>query len=156
MRQHHPELEIEEVTSSVSFVEESFLASMEALLFGALLAVLDGNGWRRWAMPTSLSTPWALFGAERCVYLTAEADEELDDCRLLESDRGDALLHLHVRVRSGRVAQLVAQLDHRDALLRLRLRVCVRCGRVGQLVAQLDLRLADRARCVCKRNQLLR
>jgi hypothetical protein len=27
-----------------------------------------------------------------------------------------------VRVRSGRVAQLVAQLDHRDALLRLRLR----------------------------------
>jgi hypothetical protein len=36
-----------------------------------------------------------------------------------------------VRVRSGRVAQLVAQLDHRDALLRLRLRVCVCSGRVG-------------------------
>jgi hypothetical protein len=46
------------------------------------------------------------------------------------------------------------QLDHRDALLRLR--VYVRYGRVGQLVAQLDLRLADRGRCVCKRNQLLR
>ncbi len=36
----HPEVEIEEITSNVKYIEESYLASMEALIVGAVLAVL--------------------------------------------------------------------------------------------------------------------
>lgn len=36
----HPEVEIEEITSNVKYIEESYLASMEALIVGAILAVL--------------------------------------------------------------------------------------------------------------------
>ncbi|AZS22577.1 MULTISPECIES: efflux RND transporter permease subunit [unclassified Caulobacter] len=35
-----PELEIKEITSNVKYIEESYLASMEALIVGAILAVL--------------------------------------------------------------------------------------------------------------------
>ncbi|KQV71012.1 efflux RND transporter permease subunit [Caulobacter sp. Root343] len=36
----HPELQIEEITSNVKYIEESYIASMEALIIGAVLAVL--------------------------------------------------------------------------------------------------------------------
>jgi HAE1 family hydrophobic/amphiphilic exporter-1 len=36
----HPELTIEEITSNVKYIEESYIASMEALIIGAVLAVL--------------------------------------------------------------------------------------------------------------------
>ncbi|HJV43663.1 efflux RND transporter permease subunit [Caulobacter sp.] len=36
----HPELEIREITSNVKYIEESYVASMEALIIGAVLAVL--------------------------------------------------------------------------------------------------------------------
>ncbi len=36
----HPELQIEEITSNVKYIEESYVASMEALIIGAILAVL--------------------------------------------------------------------------------------------------------------------
>ncbi|UAL09877.1 efflux RND transporter permease subunit [Caulobacter segnis] len=36
----HPELEIREITSNVKYIEESYIASMEALIIGAVLAVL--------------------------------------------------------------------------------------------------------------------
>src|SRR5690606_26907466 len=36
----HDDLTIEQVTSSVKYIEESYLASMEALLLGAALAVM--------------------------------------------------------------------------------------------------------------------
>jgi multidrug efflux pump subunit AcrB len=36
----HPELQIEEITSNVKYIEESYVASMEALIIGAVLAVL--------------------------------------------------------------------------------------------------------------------
>ena len=38
--EEHPELEIEEITSNVKYIEESYIASMEALIIGAVLAVL--------------------------------------------------------------------------------------------------------------------
>jgi len=36
----HPEVEIDEITSEVKYIEDSYLASMEALILGAVLAVL--------------------------------------------------------------------------------------------------------------------
>ncbi len=36
----HPEIEIQEITSNVKYIEESYVASMEALIIGAILAVL--------------------------------------------------------------------------------------------------------------------
>ncbi len=38
--EEHPELQIEEITSNVKYIEESYIASMEALVIGAVLAVL--------------------------------------------------------------------------------------------------------------------
>ena len=40
MDKAHPELEIEQITANVEYIEESYLASIEALLLGAALAVL--------------------------------------------------------------------------------------------------------------------
>jgi len=65
----HPELKIEEVFSTVQFVEESYFASMEALFLGALLAVavvfLFLRDWRATfvtavAMPLSLIPTFAV------------------------------------------------------------------------------------------------
>ncbi|HEX6860014.1 MAG TPA: efflux RND transporter permease subunit, partial [Caulobacteraceae bacterium] len=65
----HPEVEIEEVFSTVDFVEESYVASMEALGLGALLAVivvwLFLRDWRAtfitaMAMPLSLIPTFAI------------------------------------------------------------------------------------------------
>jgi HAE1 family hydrophobic/amphiphilic exporter-1 len=65
----HPELKIEEVTSTVQYVEDSYFASMEALGLGALLAVivvfLFLRDWRATlitavAMPLSLIPTFAV------------------------------------------------------------------------------------------------
>src|SRR5690606_36053690 len=40
MDEAHPELEIQQITANVEYIEESYLASIEALLIGAALAVL--------------------------------------------------------------------------------------------------------------------
>ena len=40
LNKDHPELKIEEVTSNVKYIENSYAASMEALILGAVLAVL--------------------------------------------------------------------------------------------------------------------
>lgn len=67
----HPELTIEEVTSSVKYIEESYLASLEALGLGALLAVIVVfiflRDWRATliaatAMPMSLIPTFAIIG----------------------------------------------------------------------------------------------
>jgi HAE1 family hydrophobic/amphiphilic exporter-1 len=65
----HPEVEIEEITSNVKYIEESYLASMEALIIGAILAVLVVllflRDWRATllaavAIPTSLLPTFAV------------------------------------------------------------------------------------------------
>lgn len=67
----HPELTIEQVTSSVQYIEESYLASLEALLLGAALAVVVVfiflRDWRATviaatAMPMSLIPTFAILG----------------------------------------------------------------------------------------------
>ncbi|MDI1281851.1 MAG: hydrophobe/amphiphile efflux-1 (HAE1) family protein [Brevundimonas sp.] len=67
----HPELTIEQVTASVEYIEESFIASMEALLLGAALAVIVVfiflRDWRATfitatAMPLSLLPAFAILG----------------------------------------------------------------------------------------------
>ena len=67
----HPELTIEQVTASVEYIEESFIASMEALLLGAALAVVVVfiflRDWRATfitatAMPLSLLPAFAILG----------------------------------------------------------------------------------------------
>ncbi|MGZ9113292.1 MAG: efflux RND transporter permease subunit [Brevundimonas sp.] len=67
----HPELTIEKVTSSVEYIEESYLASIEALLLGAGLAVIVVfiflRDWRATfitatAMPLSLIPAFAILG----------------------------------------------------------------------------------------------
>ncbi len=65
----HPELEIEQVTASVEQIEESYIASLEALLLGAVLAVVVVfiflRDWRAtfitaMAMPLSLIPAFAV------------------------------------------------------------------------------------------------
>ncbi len=65
----HPEIQIEEVTSNVKYIEESYVASMEALIIGAILAVLVVllflRDWRATllaavAIPTSLLPTFAV------------------------------------------------------------------------------------------------
>ncbi len=67
----HPELEIAQVTASVEQIEESYLASLEALLLGAVLAVIVVfiflRDWRATficavAMPLSLIPAFAVLG----------------------------------------------------------------------------------------------
>lgn len=67
----HPELTIEKVTSSVEYIEESYIASIEALLLGAGLAVVVVfiflRDWRATfitatAMPLSLIPAFAILG----------------------------------------------------------------------------------------------
>ena len=67
----HPELTIEKVTASVESIEESYLASIEALLLGAALAVVVVfiflRDWRAtfitaMAMPLSLIPAFAILG----------------------------------------------------------------------------------------------
>ena len=67
----HPELTIEQVTSSVQYIEESYLASLESLGVGALLAVIVVfiflRDWRATliaaaAMPMSLIPTFAVLG----------------------------------------------------------------------------------------------
>ncbi|WP_332679003.1 efflux RND transporter permease subunit, partial [Brevundimonas sp.] len=67
----HPELTIEKVTSSVEYIEESYIASIEALLLGAGLAVIVVfiflRDWRATfitatAMPLSLIPAFAILG----------------------------------------------------------------------------------------------
>lgn len=67
----HPELTISQVTSSVQYIEESYLASLEALGLGALLAVIVVfiflRDWRATliaavAMPMSLIPTFAILG----------------------------------------------------------------------------------------------
>lgn len=67
----HPELNIEQVTASVEEIEESYIASLEALLVGAVLAVIVVfiflRDWRATfiaatAMPMSLIPTFAILG----------------------------------------------------------------------------------------------
>jgi hydrophobe/amphiphile efflux-1 (HAE1) family protein len=67
----HPELEIQQVTASVEQIEESYIASLEALLLGAVLAVIVVfiflRDWRAtfitaMAMPLSLIPAFAVLG----------------------------------------------------------------------------------------------
>lgn len=67
----HPELEIKQVTASVEQIEESYIASLEALLLGAFLAVVVVfiflRDWRATfiaavAMPMSLIPTFAILG----------------------------------------------------------------------------------------------
>jgi hydrophobe/amphiphile efflux-1 (HAE1) family protein len=67
----HPELTIEQVTASVEYIEESYIASLEALLLGAALAVVVVfiflRDWRATfitatAMPLSLIPAFAILG----------------------------------------------------------------------------------------------
>ncbi|NJC40236.1 HAE1 family hydrophobic/amphiphilic exporter-1 [Brevundimonas alba] len=67
----HPELTIEQVTASVEYIEESYIASLEALLLGAVLAVVVVfiflRDWRAtfitaMAMPLSLIPAFAILG----------------------------------------------------------------------------------------------
>lgn len=67
----HPELSIEQVTASVEYIEESYIASLEALLLGAALAVVVVfiflRDWRATfitatAMPLSLIPAFAILG----------------------------------------------------------------------------------------------
>jgi HAE1 family hydrophobic/amphiphilic exporter-1 len=67
----HPELTIEQVTASVEYIEESYIASLEALLLGAVLAVVVVfiflRDWRAtfitaMAMPLSLIPAFAVLG----------------------------------------------------------------------------------------------
>ncbi|MFN3931868.1 MAG: efflux RND transporter permease subunit [Brevundimonas sp.] len=67
----HPELTISQVTSSVQYIEESYLASLEALALGAFLAVIVVfiflRDWRATviaavAMPMSLIPTFAILG----------------------------------------------------------------------------------------------
>jgi hydrophobe/amphiphile efflux-1 (HAE1) family protein len=67
----HPELTIEQVTASVEQIEESYVASLEALLLGAVLAVIVVfiflRDWRATfitatAMPMSLIPAFAILG----------------------------------------------------------------------------------------------
>ncbi|MBI2260165.1 MAG: efflux RND transporter permease subunit [Caulobacterales bacterium] len=67
----HPELTIEQVTASVEYIEESYIASLEALLLGAALAVVVVfiflRDWRAtfitaMAMPLSLIPAFAILG----------------------------------------------------------------------------------------------
>ena len=67
----HPELTVEQVTASVEYIEESYIASLEALLLGAVLAVVVVfiflRDWRATfitatAMPLSLIPAFAILG----------------------------------------------------------------------------------------------
>jgi HAE1 family hydrophobic/amphiphilic exporter-1 len=67
----HPELTVEQVTASVEYIEESYIASLEALLLGAALAVVVVfiflRDWRAtfitaMAMPLSLIPAFAILG----------------------------------------------------------------------------------------------
>ncbi|HEY0599033.1 efflux RND transporter permease subunit [Brevundimonas sp.] len=67
----HPELTIEQVTAGVEYIEESYIASLEALLLGAALAVVVVfiflRDWRAtfitaMAMPLSLIPAFAILG----------------------------------------------------------------------------------------------
>ena len=69
--EEHPELTIEQVTASVEYIEESYIASLEALGLGALLAVIVVfiflRDWRAtiitaMAMPLSLIPTFAILG----------------------------------------------------------------------------------------------
>ncbi|KAK0340623.1 hypothetical protein LTR94_029758, partial [Friedmanniomyces endolithicus] len=71
LRKDNPDLTIEQVTSSVKYIEESYLASLEALALGAVLAVIVVfiflRDWRATviaatAMPMSLVPTFALLG----------------------------------------------------------------------------------------------
>ncbi|PIB90687.1 efflux RND transporter permease subunit [Caulobacter sp. FWC2] len=60
----HPEIEIEEITSNVKYIEESYVASMEALIVGAILAVLVVllflRDWRA-TLLAAVAIPMSLF-----------------------------------------------------------------------------------------------
>jgi len=60
----HPELQIEEITSNVKYIEESYVASMEALVVGAILAVLVVllflRDWRA-TLLAAVAIPMSLF-----------------------------------------------------------------------------------------------
>jgi multidrug efflux pump subunit AcrB len=62
--QDHPEIQIEEITSNVKYIEESYIASMEALIVGAILAVLVVllflRDWRATLM-AAVAIPMSLF-----------------------------------------------------------------------------------------------
>ncbi|OYX05600.1 MAG: acriflavine resistance protein B, partial [Caulobacter vibrioides] len=62
--QERPELEIKEITSNVKYIEESYLASMEALIVGAILAVLVVllflRDWRA-TLVAAVAIPMSLF-----------------------------------------------------------------------------------------------
>ena len=71
LNETHPELTIRQVTASVEQIEESYLASLEALLLGAVLAVIIVfiflRDWRATfiaatAMPMSLIPTFAILG----------------------------------------------------------------------------------------------
>ncbi len=60
----HPEVEIEEITSNAKYIEESYIASMEALVIGAVLAVLVVllflRDWRA-TLLAAVAIPMSLF-----------------------------------------------------------------------------------------------
>jgi len=60
----HPEIQIEEITSNVKYIEESYVASMEALIVGAILAVLVVllflRDWRA-TLLAAVAIPMSLF-----------------------------------------------------------------------------------------------
>ena len=60
----HPEIQIEEITSNVKYIEESYVASMEALVVGAILAVLVVllflRDWRA-TLLAAVAIPMSLF-----------------------------------------------------------------------------------------------
>jgi len=60
----HPEIEIQEITSNVKYIEESYVASMEALIVGAILAVLVVllflRDWRA-TLLAAVAIPMSLF-----------------------------------------------------------------------------------------------
>ncbi|RRN66272.1 efflux RND transporter permease subunit [Caulobacter sp. 602-1] len=62
--QDHPEIQIEEITSNVKYIEESYVASMEALIVGAILAVLVVllflRDWRA-TLLAAVAIPMSLF-----------------------------------------------------------------------------------------------
>jgi len=62
--QEHPEIQIEEITSNVKYIEESYVASMEALIVGAILAVLVVllflRDWRA-TLLSAVAIPMSLF-----------------------------------------------------------------------------------------------
>ncbi len=62
--QDHPEIQIQEITSNVKYIEESYIASMEALIVGAILAVLVVllflRDWRA-TLLAAVAIPMSLF-----------------------------------------------------------------------------------------------